>query len=255
MRRFKNGISLDNTPEMRLSSYLGIWGSAFNLSLTEFILRLPEKVIRWFPKGFINGILRTKTSNKKLLATRIPNFSYQLPNKGNLSGKKELIIADAGFASNIPITTFLHAGREQDLLIVLNASITEGSGLNNIFKFRRLLQNKFPKMTFNVDTLMRKPISYWPSKDLGTPNMIVISMHSMPSFNPDYNPRDDGGASLSKFNYSRDDVTNLVDLISHIVTKNKDLFMTAVSDTIKKCEMLLNLYQRATSRVKSWFMR
>lgn len=255
MRRFKKGVSIDSTPEMRLSSYLGIWGSAFNLSLTEFILRLPDKVVRWFPKGFVDRLLRTKASNKKLLATHIPNFSYQLPNKGKLSEKKDLIIADAGFASNIPITTFLHAGREQDLLIVLNASITEGSGLENIFKFRRLLQSKFPKMTFDVDTLMGQPVSYWPSKDLGTPNMIVVSMHSMASFNPHYNPRDDGGASLSKFNYSPDDVTNLVGLMSHIVVEHKNIFMQAISDTIKKRETLLSLFQRTTSRVKSWFIR
>lgn len=252
MRRFENGVSIDNTPELRLTTLFGIWGAAFNLSLDEFIIRLPEKIWRWIPREFVNKILRARATHKKLLLTKVPNFAYQLPNKDLLHSNKDLVLADAGFASNIPIPPLLHAGREPDLLIVFNASITEGNGIDNIFEFRQLLKQRFPKITFDVDTLMGQPISYWPSKDLGTPNIIVVCLHTMPSFDPDYDPRT---IPIVKFNYTPKEIADLTGLVSHIVVKNKNIFMQAVKDTIEKRELLLNLYQRATSRIKSWFIR
>ncbi|EER39487.1 phospholipase A2 [Histoplasma capsulatum H143] len=119
-------------PELRISVFMGIWGSAFCATLAHYY-----KEVRPVLRGLAGcgGIDAVLDGNRDELIrvhpfdpASIPNFTLGL--KGRLPKTcpesiftdKELHLMDAGMSNNLPIYPLLRPGRDVDMIVVFDAS-------------------------------------------------------------------------------------------------------------------------------------
>ncbi|PGG99641.1 phospholipase A2 [Blastomyces parvus] len=119
-------------PELRISVFMGIWGSAFCATLAHYYKEV-RPVLRGLA-GFdgIDAVLEGK--NDDLIRVHpfdpasIPNFALGLKDQlpitcpESIFKDKELRLMDAGMSNNLPVYPLLRPGRNVDMIVVFDAS-------------------------------------------------------------------------------------------------------------------------------------
>ncbi|KAF1992380.1 phospholipase-like protein A2 [Aulographum hederae CBS 113979] len=125
----ENGLAL---PELRISLFLGIWGSAFCATLSHYYkeIRPVLKGITGF--GGVDDMMRERDQDlvkvHPIEPATIPNFAAGMQDQLPASCPESIIkndtlqLMDAGMSNNLPIYPLLRPGRDVDVLICFDAS-------------------------------------------------------------------------------------------------------------------------------------
>lgn len=217
-REFKRGISTNNPPPPALSLGLGIWGSAMNANISEMLKlskKLQPKTIQRFTKN-LRHMPFTKIIQKIRIInpTKVPNWNYHL-NKHELQYKKNLSVIDSGVFINIPVPSFLGFGRTADIIIVLDNSLTAGSGnqLKKIIEYAQKYHLKLPPIDL---TKTKEIISVHSNNDdPECPVIIYLPLVANPKYTQGWNPsplEKETFTKSSNFGYTPEQVQQLAGL-------------------------------------------
>lgn len=255
MRTFINGESKNYMPEPWLGYLMGIWGSAFSVSIDDVLGRGLPQLGKIIPSNFLKDITGKTWMQSKQFSAKIPNFTYGLSGPETpFNQKKFLEMIDTAHTNNLPLIPLLHAGRHQDLIIIMNSSREAKGGFGTMYGARRMLQRKYPKLNFNVDQALGQPLTYWPSPEPGTPGIIHISLHQAPELDKKYNPRHTAETITTNFTYSEEQALRLLKLTEHTVLKNNAVFKKAVKRAIEDKHARTGVLEWLYENISSWFM-
>lgn len=255
-RRFKQGISLNNAPEQDLSFLLGIFGSAYDISPEEYIVKfaIKEKIenfikndLSFLPKFMLNQFANIEKwisdlKNEKLscglcddrfLPAQVCNFDFEMPDvKGN--DIENMILMDAGIDFNLPFPPLLRPERNLDVIIVLDNSVDvkgapELIGAQN-YASRNLL--KFPLI--NTISIENNSLSVFGLDNVDAPVVIY-----MPRINSIKNLNDAQVADLK--NLVEDKYWSLIDELRNFDIENciEDLYCSTYNFAYSKHEFNL----------------
>lgn len=199
-RSFSNGKSLENTPELPLDFYLGIFGSAYTVSPEELEskMNITSNIIKYlhdkFPQISIENLnkifnigkfikelddkyIKIRESSKRFLPALVANPNYNDEN----DYEKNTVLIDAGIDFNLPLPPLLRPERELDIIFALDASGKIANGMELKLAEQYALKNnlRFPRIDYtDIDS---KTISIFglESNDNKTPIIIY-----MPRINP-----------------------------------------------------------------------
>jgi phospholipase A2 len=146
-RQFKNGQNiLDKDglglPEYRIPLLMGIWGSAFCATLSDYYKEVRPVVKSLAGFGDLDNLLQER--NEDLIKVHpidpssIPNYVVGLKDSlpstcpDSLFRTDHIKLMDAGMSNNLPIYPLLRPGRDIDILIAFDASadIRQGNWLS-----------------------------------------------------------------------------------------------------------------------------
>lgn len=185
-RRFANGVSISDQPEVSLGFLFGLFGSAFAVDVyrawqeVEKVARPDTKIQTMVEKAILNQI-----GDKRLTQCEEFNFTAGLPNSP-LRDQKYMIFVDGGFASGLPypVVGGERPGRQADIMIFFEmsenvAAIKEdvqkaSTGLYYAESYAREHKLPFPTI-FSVEPKMATV--YKDDRNPGTP--VVVWMPCM----------------------------------------------------------------------------
>jgi cytosolic phospholipase A2 len=197
-RKFKEGISLDKSPEQTLGYFMGIFGSAFEVNLKDIVRisasnlsylghQLPELLAAAL-KNCLKLILDSFIGEVRLFPSMLANFTY-LFELSPIKDEKSIALVDAGIDFNLPFPPLLRAARNVDIIIVYDAS----SSLVGVPELKRAAlyakRNgiKFPPIDFELAE--HQPVSIFKdSSDPATPVIIYFPRIKNNNYNPSFDP-------------------------------------------------------------------
>ena len=122
-KKFKQGTSSDSRYEENFGFMLGVFGSAYAVSLHDLIEHLVPMISSKFnislPKELFSWVEWFWFGNKRIAYPQIHNFSYKVDHSP-LKKEKYLSLPDAGIDINIPFPPLFR--RNMDVYIVADAS-------------------------------------------------------------------------------------------------------------------------------------
>ena len=254
-RKFLNGKSVSSTtvsgqqfaPEQTLGFYLGIFGSAFTVNLSEILemMRQDESIDNKDVENLeikveiVNKLANSLAGIKDLKQTRISpakimNFTYGL-DSSPLSGEKKITLVDAGLAFNLPLPPLLRPQRALDVIFIFDASADVGQAgeLKKAERYARANSLPFPKIDY--DQAKTKAISvFGDEQDPKIPTIIympLIKDMSLPSIQSDprfasFNPKtcvEKDYCSTFNFKYESEEFETLTLLTEHNLADNREL--------------------------------
>lgn len=121
-RKFINGVSTDYSLELGLDYLMGIWGSAFTVSVKELLENYRDSISTALSKTLdLLTINNDKLHKFRLSPAKVSNFAYSL-DKHNLKNYKRITLLDAGLACNLPIAPLIRKNRKIDIMIIFDYS-------------------------------------------------------------------------------------------------------------------------------------
>ncbi|MDQ5890158.1 MAG: cytosolic phospholipase [Candidatus Dependentiae bacterium] len=235
MRHFNKGKSIDFAPEPWLGYFMGIWGSAFSVSLQELLAHTHERnaeFARLVPKSWVHSNLMKRWFGSKQCTAIVPNFTYGMEN-APYKNDKTISLIDAGHYCNLPVIPLTHPQRNSDLVIIVSNSINAKDAESTWKTTAKALQNKYPRMTFNAQGVINQPISYWPSPDIQTPSIIYITIQKNRDFHPGYDPRTSPETKTFNFWYTKEQAEKLIGLMKYTIEEHKEMFINALGASVK----------------------
>ncbi|KAK3353028.1 acyl transferase/acyl hydrolase/lysophospholipase [Lasiosphaeria hispida] len=136
-RRFENGIDKPTVegcrlPEVRMTSLLGIWGSAFCATLSHYYREIRPLVKSLIGLQVVDELIWGHNDNLSKVhpiePATLPNFVYgmqdKLPNTvpNTIYDNEHIQLMDAGMSNNLPIYPLLRPGREVEIVVAFDAS-------------------------------------------------------------------------------------------------------------------------------------
>ncbi|PGH29661.1 phospholipase A2 [[Emmonsia] crescens] len=119
-------------PELRISVFMGIWGSAFCATLAHYYKEVRPALRGLAGFGGIDAVLEGKSDDLIRVhpfdPAPVPNFALGLRDRlpktcpESIFRDKELRLMDAGMSNNLPIYPLLRPGRNVDMIVVFDAS-------------------------------------------------------------------------------------------------------------------------------------
>ncbi|OJD22917.1 hypothetical protein ACJ73_05732 [Blastomyces percursus] len=136
-RQFWKGLDVPTSkdfavPELRISVFMGIWGSAFCATLAHYYKEVRPVLRGLAGFGGIDAVLEGKSDDLIRVhpfdPASIPNFALGLKDRlpktcpESIFTDKELRLMDAGMSNNLPIYPLLRPSRNVDMIVVFDAS-------------------------------------------------------------------------------------------------------------------------------------
>ncbi|MGB8467742.1 MAG: hypothetical protein WCE21_01955 [Candidatus Babeliales bacterium] len=246
-RKFKNGTSTTNTPEQTLGYYMGLFGSAFELSLKD-VIRLTASNISYieYPLPFllsdtlrkcISILVDSAIGNARPFPSILSNFTYQCT-QSPIADNHTIELVDAGIDFNLPFPPLLRAARALDIVIVCDASsdIAGAPELKRAQQYAERHGLKFPRI--NYDLVASKHISVWyEPRDPQTPMIVYIPRIANDSFPVDFNPDDcirNSFCSTFNFTYTQEQARLLCGFSKYIMTTEQQTIKDAIAYILKR---------------------
>lgn len=160
-RKFENGQSIGDVSEQTLGFWMGVWGSAFTVNVSEVMRHvvrpaIPQENARF--DAIVNKLVdktEYEISSKQLGKTRVspaklPNFLYKAPGS-SLEEKESMILVDGGIHMNLPFPPLLREERKVDVIIACDVSgdISNLMALRTMVEYGKEKGLKFPPIDFD----------------------------------------------------------------------------------------------------------
>ncbi|MDQ5941145.1 MAG: cytosolic phospholipase [Candidatus Dependentiae bacterium] len=255
MRHFMNGNSIDATPEPWLGYLMGIWGSAFSMSMQEILLHTHNNNPEFatiVPRSWIKSQLVRKWLGAKHCTALVPNFVYGMPGIPH-NYKSSMPLVDAGHCCNLPVPPFLHPQRNPELIIMLHSSINDVDAEKTLRKTFKLLRKKYPALAIDAKDAFSKPVVYWPSFDAKTPSVIHIGLYKNENFSTTYDPRKTAETKTFNFWYTTTQAQQLMGLMKQTIVDHKELFVMAIENAVEKKQKETSTLEWLSSNAKALF--
>ncbi|KAK0715803.1 acyl transferase/acyl hydrolase/lysophospholipase [Lasiosphaeris hirsuta] len=136
-RRFENGLDKPmedgfRLPETRMTSLLGIWGSAFCATLSHYYREIRPLVKSLSGLQVVDELIWGHNDNLSKVhpiePATLPNFVYGMQDKlpktvpNTIYENEHIQLMDAGMSNNLPIYPLLRPGREVEIIVAFDAS-------------------------------------------------------------------------------------------------------------------------------------
>jgi phospholipase A2 len=178
---FTNGTAVALAPEQTLGYMLGIFGSAFEVSVKDFIIRvliplIKKTEIKRAAPGELSKLLTELTTENRLAPSELPNFAYGMKNCP-IAKDKTLTLVDAGIDYNLGIRSLLNPNRGIDIIIMVDAS-SDVAGAPELKLAERYAQkNNLPFPKINYEGIDKKLISiFYDEHDASIPVIIYMPL-------------------------------------------------------------------------------
>lgn len=119
-------------PELRISSLLGIWGSAFCATLSHYYREIRPLIKSMTGLGAIDELIWGHNEDLSKVhpidPASLPNFIYGMRGKlpktvpDTVYDNQYIQLMDAGMSNNLPIYPLLRPGRDVDVIVAFDAS-------------------------------------------------------------------------------------------------------------------------------------
>lgn len=261
---FNNGKSIYSMPEYPLSTFMGIWGSAFALTRQETDVAAGGLVKNIYDNASSNPIAKLAiqktidffwSENERIASGLIPNFSYGMEKIGDTDNldmyRDNLILIDGGhlvmqdgnntyrhnFAS-IPVLW-----RNVDLLIMCDCNrensrshliATEIYAKNNNLNFP-----SFSRNAMILKNLKEQTVTILQDRDnLNTPVVAYMLGKENNNYNKYrnkvFNPSNETFTQTFNFKYEKDQYESLLGLTEFIMKESSSAIKEAIELTIKR---------------------
>lgn len=247
-RKFRKCISVNTKSEQTLGYYMGIFGSAFEVSIEDILHRTTynlTNILSYLP-AFLAGpveetiklLLDSPVGSFRLFPSILPNFTFGCSQDTLFEDVKKLCLVDAGIDCNLPLPPLLRAARNLDIIMVYDGSSTLNGAheLRLAEKYAREHNLKFPEIHYAE--ILEKPISVF--KDDNDPSVPVIiyfprinNVLYSSSFNPDICVEDDY-CNTFNFVYSHANIAELSGLAAFAVTQHQELLTSVLNEVVEK---------------------
>ncbi|MCF7799801.1 hypothetical protein K9M16_02260 [Candidatus Babeliales bacterium] len=222
---FDMGMCKRVSPEISLGSFLGLFGSAYSMSIGDVLKFLSEKM--YIP--FLNEMVNFITSQANMLKGRLfpadyNNFTYNMLTSP-YKFIDELILEDAGFAFGLPIPPLLKKERKIDIIIVCdageNAQESDFGELKDAAFYAWRKNLKFPDIT-KPTKIGENFAIFQDSKDTEVPTVIYFSNSKELDF------------STLKFEYSNEEFENLCNFMQDtVINYSSDIAQVVLNKTLE----------------------
>ncbi len=241
-RTFRKGVALVPKPELPLGYFLGIFGSAFSVSVRDILEQAPRQFERFKPledrKTYRKLQEKAKDSslaNIKFATARLENFAHGIEDSP-MKKQKSLALVDGSFLCNIPIDPLLKTARSVDILIILDNHLDAGGNARHLHlaQERALAQGyKFPPIDF--EEVRTSSVSILQDKDDPTcPVVIYVPLRKHEGYAWDFNPVDEKFCSPFNFAYTPTEAKMLSGLTHYVVHAHKDEIMATIKEVIMR---------------------
>ncbi|MBT4856024.1 hypothetical protein HOM50_03915 [bacterium] len=229
-RKFQNGLSQDFAPEQSLGFYLGIFGSAFELDLTDFMHHMGRFVKDPVLKGLVKILMKTSMKDMRLSPAELYNYSYGM-RESILTGQKRITLIDAGIDFNLPIPPLLRKGRDIDVIIILDSSAKiEGRELRSITRYAT--ERGIPIPTIDADSSHENIISVY-DDNVDAPILVYLPRLKNDNYSADFDPGDcASGDFCHTFNFEYNE--EQVDLLTGLTESNMKESIPVIQNVIKE---------------------
>jgi phospholipase A2 len=148
-RKFKNGRSKDFAHELALCYFLGIFGSAFEVDLNDFIRQMGDLITNKIARTIIEILLSTPVKDLRLNPAEVCNYMYKHP-LAPLARAQQLTFIDAGIDFNLPLPPLLRKERDIDVIIVLDnsAGLKDAPELQRAITYAKKHRCEMPNISF-----------------------------------------------------------------------------------------------------------
>lgn len=230
--RFENGMSVSTAPPLRLGYAMGMYGSAFSASFRDAYEKskaVKSMAHKMFSDEKIEAFNKQDWSNSKLVAARVPNFTYQLAGaEGEHSDTLQLV--DGGYLNNQPIEPLLDQHAEPfDLLIIMDSNKNAAARKNGMRRALSACEKRGYNLAPLDDTDMETntvTISH------GTPDqtsIIYVTLEPDSSFHPKFNVMKDRRYRTTNFFYNKKTATQIIQSLKHVITSRQDTILDAIA--------------------------
>ncbi|MGE0206702.1 MAG: hypothetical protein AB7R69_02520 [Candidatus Babeliales bacterium] len=246
-RKFRDGVSIDKAPEQTLGYFMGVFGSAFEVSLKDVVSlsannlsylghQLPDFLAKAFKKA-LDLIVSSFLGDIRLFPSMLLNFTH---NMANSPIKEDITISlvDAGLDFNLPFPPVLRAARAVDIIIVYDASANI-QGAPELLKARDYALKKglkFPPI--NLEIIDKQFVSVL--EDPEDPEVPVIIYFPRiknncysPHFDPDFCIAYDY-CNTFNFNYSAEEAKLLTGFAEFTIKENVDVVAHAINRVLER---------------------
>jgi len=246
---FARGSCTKILPELSLSSFMGIFGSAYCLNSTEFTTALktkflpkllsqePSKLTQQEPQKLPTqeqlAHAKKPTQFEKywgvgiqLLPNPVESYSqfnnFLLETDNNPVSDSHIVVADAGIDFNIPTPPLFKKQRAIDIIIVCDASYKNTASQNNFMNLKKAKKHAqrhgiaFPQLSNPIK--LTDTVFAFEDQDPTIPTVIYF--------------RSSATASTLKFSYTADEFTNICNEAHNaLVTAHDGIFEAIVRKT------------------------
>ena len=248
-RKFKEGKTVNETPEKPFAYSLGTWGSAFAANVHTILQQIIHNP---FVLEIIEKFLPASIDGDRILPfwAKVPNYMYKMENvhDHNLSQEKNLMLVDAGLSGlNLPLPAVAHA----DILIFLDASGGRiGKQLQRAATYAHNHNLPFPSIDSN--TLGQKTFSIFKDEENSSAPVVMylprisdpvlweenrnkedFGHYNLSNFNLDYETNH-GFAKTEHFQYTPEHSTLVMNQTEFNMRVNKDNIINAIEEWIIK---------------------
>lgn len=244
-RKFKEGVSVNDAPEQTLGFCMGIFGSAFEISLKDVIRLTADNIAQvkselpsfiYEPlKKCVLLIINSIIGDVRLFPAMLANFSY-LHQESPIKDDKNMVLVDAGIDFNLPFPPLLRKTRSVDVIIVYDASASV-SGAPELYlaeQYARRKGIKFPKI--NYETIDQKAVSIFKDEhDPETPIIIYFPRIKNTNYNPHFDPDFcvcEDYCNTFNFAYSKEQIEQLCGLAEFTVVNEHDVIQSTIKDVL-----------------------
>lgn len=244
--KFKAGKSQGKAIPLSLGYFLGIFGSAFHVTLNDLVRITGTKLLHDIANlpspldsvvdEVLYKILQGPLHNLRALPSKLRNISYRMP--GNpLEHEKWLTLVDAGIACNVPFPVLLRKQRDIDIIIVYDSSAE-----NDSFDTLKCTQDyaishnmKFPDIDYasmNGDDMVHV---FHDKRDSACPVVIYFPMKKNIRYDATFDPialSRDGYCSTFNFAYNQEQIDKLAGLARYTLIEQIDTIKRTIQEVI-----------------------
>jgi cytosolic phospholipase A2 len=245
-RKFVSGVSVDTDPEQVLGFFMGVFGSAFELSLSELVrdtagdigaLRayLPDLLCNYIERA-LHLIAQSPLGDIRPWPAVMRNFMYGMASSP-LKSDETMAPADAGIDFNLPLPPVLYPARQADIIIIYDASldIAGAPELKAAEEYARRNGLAFPAIDYSgIDS--RKVSVFSDTNNPACPTVVYFPRIKNNNYDPTFDPDlcvKESYCDTFNFNYSPEQFTQLSGLSEYTVKESASVIADAIKSVIQ----------------------
>ncbi len=248
--QFEDGVSSGKLDEPSLGYMLGVFGSAFDVSIEDLLRMHMQQVmgaIKELPEGMQammeSALEHTDIGDMRFFPATVPNYSHNY-GEHSLVDFKRLTFIDAGIDCNIPVLPLLHPERALDMLVIYDVSAgnDQFQTLQEVKAYTQAHNIPFPE----IDYALLKEQSWailHDDKNSQVPIVVYIALAKEEAYNPDFDPIESiksGFCSTFNFKYTPDEIDLLAGLAGYRLEKLLDPILESIAQIVDKKQMARN---------------
>ena len=238
---FENGTMLEAGEEPSIGYLMGIFGSAFSMSVRDIVEHAPHHIAelqnlkdyRWYNKMHKTA-KRSSLANHKLAAARVPNFAYGIESCP-MHDKKQITLVDGGFITDLPLAPLLTPKRGVDVIFVLD-SFREKKPTATMLKLAEIDARSrglpFPEVDYEKANSQPLSIFRDPS-NAACPTIVYIPLRKNSSYNDRCDPMSETVYNTVNFTYRKKQAELLAGLPAYVLIKNREVIKELLADIAK----------------------